>query len=264
LHPVALTQIILVLLFHDLLVPHLSLQRSRIFVGDVLDAGDPARIEPLHGAWMSASKVPGKDAIRVEPAALRLNFYTGGLEKPEQPYAYLSLEALLRDRMPPLEDLIVGGHPGAMGTGCAIAVIMGGLFMLYRGVIDYRIPLLTVVAAYAALMILPVPIAIRQFSREWHWLAIHQPTVGPALAVTFANYEIMAGPLLFVAFFLATSPSVRPLTRRSRALYALLIGVIAAALQLYVSVSLGPYLALLAVGLISPMLDRWFKPRTLV
>ena len=40
--------------------------------------------------------------------------------------------------------------------------------------------------------------------------------VGAALAVTFANYEVMTAPLLFTAFFLATSTAIRPLARCPR------------------------------------------------
>jgi hypothetical protein len=54
------------------------------------------------------------------------------------------------------------------------------------------------------------------------------------------------------------------MTRRARTLYALLIGILAAVFQLYVSVSIGPYLALLAVSLATPTLDKLFPPRTLV
>jgi electron transport complex protein RnfD len=84
------------------------------------------------------------------------------------------------------------------------------------------------------------------------------------VAITFVNYELMAGPLLFMAFFLATSSSIRPMAGRARVLYALLIGIAAAALQLYVSVQIGAYVALLLVSLLTPLLDRVFRPRTLV
>jgi Na+-translocating ferredoxin:NAD+ oxidoreductase RnfD subunit len=67
-----------------------------------------------------------------------------------------------------------------------------------------------------------------------------------------------------VAFYLAPAPGVRPLTRRGRTVYAVLIGVVAAMLQLYLDVSYGAYLALLMVGLFTPLLDRLFKPRPLV
>jgi len=46
--------------------------------------------------------------------------------------------------------------------------------------------------------------------------------------------------------------------RRSRAIYALVLGIAAATFQLYVSVSYGPYLALLVVSVLSAELDRWF------
>src|SRR5205814_5197420 len=158
----------------------------------------------------------------------------------------------------------VGGAPGPIGTSCIVAVIIGGLFLLYRGVIDYRVPLLIFLAAYVSLLILPIPVVIRETSRDWQWLAMRHRDVGVPLAITFANYEVMASPLLFMAFFFATSPAVRPLARLARTIYALLIGVVSSVLQLYVTVALGPYLALLGVSLLTPAFDKWFHPRTLV
>jgi electron transport complex protein RnfD len=165
--------------------------------------------------------------------------------------------------MPPLEDFVLAGQPGAIGTSSVIAVIIGGLFLLYRGVLDYRIPLLVCVSAFAALLVLPIPSVIAD-APHWRWAALRQPDIGWAVAITFANYEIMASPLIFMAFFLATSPSVRPMTRRGRTIYALLLGASSAALQLYLSVSYGPYFALLIVSLLTPALDRLFKVRPLV
>ena len=55
-------------------------------------------------------------------------------------------------------------------------------------------------------------------------MAFRRPDVGWAAGVTFANYELMASPLLFVAFFIATAGPVRPMAVRARIIYALLIG----------------------------------------
>jgi Na+-translocating ferredoxin:NAD+ oxidoreductase RnfD subunit len=74
----------------------------------------------------------------------------------------------------------------------------------------------------------------------------------------------MASPLLFVACFMATAPGVRPMTRRARALYAILVGILAAVAQLYLSVSFGPYVALVIASPLTPVLDRWLRPRPLV
>jgi Na+-translocating ferredoxin:NAD+ oxidoreductase RnfD subunit len=267
LHPVLLANLVLVMLFGGLLEPHYTLQRNRIFVGDVMDTGKADPDEPIRGRWISAPPIAGRDALHIpDLASQRLIDYTSPWHRPQR--QFMSLETLMRDAMPPLEDLIIGGHPGPIGTSCEIAVIIGGLFMLYRGVIDYRIPLLMILATYAAILVLPVPISIDsasgELSRHWHWLAIRRPGVGAALAVTFANYEIMSAPLLFTAFFLATSPAIRPLARRGRAVYAIFLGFLSAVAQLYFSVSVGPYLALLVGGILAAGLDRFFKPRTLV
>ena len=64
--------------------------------------------------------------------------------------------------------------------------------------------------------------------------------------------------------YLATAPAVRPMARRARVLYAAAAGALTAIFQLYLSVSWGPYLALLAASLLTPLMDRWFRPRALV
>ena len=263
-HPVLVVQLLMVVLFQDFLVPHYALQRQDLFKGDVLNAPMPAEgdrgLTPSRG--LDNIRLSSSPAVWSEPASRRLETYTSGLAAPER--SWTSLESLLRDEMPPLESLIIGGQPASIGSASAIAVIIGGLFLLYRGLIDYRIPLLIFAATFVCLLVLPIPTVISEDAEQWHWLAIRVPGVGGALAVTFADYEMMASPLLFAAFFLATAPAVRPMTRRARTIYAILIGVAAAIFQLYVSVSIGPYLALLAVSLATPTLDKVFTSKTLV
>ena len=267
LHPVAVIYLLMVVMFEPYLAPRLVLHRQRIFAGDLVDAALPPPLPPGEAApirsdaWTSYRETPGRDALYMENAAQRLVTFTTGRQTPAR--AALSLEELLRDYMPPLEDLIVGGHPGPIGAASAVAVIMGGLFLLYRGLIDFRVPLLICMSAIAAFLLLPIPVAVSESIRHWRTLGAHHG-VGWPVAITFVSYELMAGPLLFTAFYLASAPGVRPLTRRGRAVFAVLIGASAAALQLYVDVSYGPYLALLMIGMLTPILDRLFKPRPLV
>jgi electron transport complex protein RnfD len=166
--------------------------------------------------------------------------------------------------MPAMEDLVIGGQPGPIGTSSAVAIIVGGLFLLYRGLIDFRIPTLILFAAFITMLVLPIPTLISETTVDWHWIAFRQFGIGRAMAVTFVNYEIVASPLLFTAFFLATSPAVRPMARRARVVYAILIGVVSGVVQLYFSVAIGPYVALLLVSLLTPTFDKWLRPRTLL
>jgi Na+-translocating ferredoxin:NAD+ oxidoreductase RnfD subunit len=266
-HPVPIIYLGTLILFQPMLVPHFVLHRAHIFTGDLVEAALPPRTGPgelapvRKEAWFSYVDMPLHDALWSEPAAQRLVTFTTGAQTPAR--AALSLEELLRDTMPPLEDLIVGGAPAPLGLGSAVAVIMGGLFLLYRGLIDFRVPLLICLAAIGAFLVLPIPVAMSENIRHWRTLGLHAG-VGWPVAITFISYELMAGPLLFVAFYLASAPGVRPLTRRGRAVYAVLVGVATAALQLYLDVSYGAYLALLIIGLTTPLLDRVFQPRALV
>ena len=163
----------------------------------------------------------------------------------------------------PRASCVLAGNPGPIGTSSVIFVVIGGMFLLYRGVIDYRIPLLIVLVAFAALLVLPIPLSITEHGPRWTWLALREPSVGWAVAITFANYELAASPAVFMAFFLATYPAVRPMTRRGRTVFAVAAGLLTAALQLYVSVSWGPYLAMLVGGLLTPLADRVFQPKPL-
>jgi Na+-transporting NADH:ubiquinone oxidoreductase subunit NqrB len=293
---VLVTYLLLIAAFDQMMVPGAVLQRHRSFTGDLAKAAPPAppaRAYMKEG-YLKTPHVDDADALQLEPAATRLLAFTSGQKRPGR--SWLSLESLLRDEMPPLEDLIIGGQPGPIGATCAVAVIIGGLFLLYRGIIDFRVPLCIFVAAFVAFVSLPIPIIIKespdpdgggggggggassraavvasQGGPEWRWFIFREQyraqkvvDVGWAEAVTFANYEIMAGPMLLMMFFFATAPTLRPMAGRARVLYGLLVGVTAAGLQLYVSISYGPYLALLLVSLLTPTLDRITRQRPLV
>ena len=263
-HPVAVVFLLIASAFSVTLTPRAVLQRDHLVTGDVTDVPDvaPPRNAPIKEPWVTAPLIDGHDALLVRTAAVQLRDFTRGQAQLDR--GWLTLDEVIRDRLPPLEDLIIGGQPGPIGAGSAVAVIMGGLFLLYRGMIDYRVPLLIVLAAFATFLVLPIPVVITENVPRWRWFAAGQPNVGWSWAITFANYELMAGPLLFVACFLATAPGVRPMTKLARAVYAILVGVLAAVAQLYLSVSFGPYVALVLASPFTPLLDRWVRPRPLV
>jgi electron transport complex protein RnfD len=256
-HPVLATYLVIVALFGSSLVPSNVLQRNSLF-GDVLDTGRGAPLVPSNEPWISRPIVPGQAALRLPLAAEQLHQYTRGNEE-----SWVSMDAMVRDRMPPLQDLIIAGQPAPVGMGSIVAILIGGLFLLYRGLIDFRIPLLITISLMIALYILPVPIVIAD-KADWRWLAIRNPHVGWPTVMTFVHYEMLASPVFFMAMFLATDPSVRPMAKHSRAVYAIVIGILAAIGQRYVSVSVGPFIALLAGSLLTPFLDKALRPKPLV
>jgi len=264
-HPAVVTYLLLAVAFRAYLVPYWALAKEHAAAGDVLNAAPAAdEFDPLSpDPWLRRDPPDGHwQATKTMPAAVQLTAYTTGRLRPDR--GQMPMVEFVRDRMPPPEDLIVGGQPAPVGLGSGVAVIVGGLFLMYRGLIDFRIPLLACLCAFVALAVLPVPTAVRDAGPHWRWLAWREPGVGWETAFAFVSYELMAGPLLFVAFFLATNPALRPLSRRARALYAGVLGLLCGVGQLYVSASLGPYLALLVAGVLAAVFDRWFRPRPLV
>ena len=269
---------LVVLLGAAALTPHLVLRRGTVVTGDLLDYRREPLAELSLRPWLARESMSETAATWHVTAADRLSFYTVGFDQPER--RSFTLESLLRDRMPPMEDLIILGQPASIGMASTIAVIAGGLLLVYRGVSDARIPVVAVASAYVTLMIAPVPAAITREGPIWSWFPglgglrgwylsgdypwVPLGMVGWDVGLTFVHYELLAGPILFIAFFLAPLPSLRPLARRWRVVYALILGMLMALAQLYSSVAFGPFLALLAVSLLTPTLDRFTRARTLV
>ena len=246
-HPVILAYLLLAMLCREAFTPHLVLHRASLFVGDLVDV-DPSAVPAgsTEEPWIFLRDKPQHDAIHLgSSASQRLSQYTR--LRPAQ-RAPMPMEAMLRDHMPPLEDLVVGGHPGPIGSSSAIAAIIGGLFLLYWRLIDYRVPLIIVIIAFVGFAVVPA-------------MLMHGAYLDWANSITFANYEIMASPLVLMAFFLASDGTICPLGRRARTVYAALVGVVTVFCQLYVSVAYGPYIALGVVAVFSSRLQERFPEK---
>ena len=260
-HPAVVVYLLIAILYGPSLKSELVLQRNRLLMGDLFNTPRLTETRAMQFAWRARRILPGQDSIRSVPASQSLITFTQKQQAVDG--SKVSVETLLRDHLPVMEDFVLGVTPGGIGVTSAVAVIMGGLFLLYRGLIDYKIPMLITLSAWIALIALPEPVGSLDHL-QWRWFPGHVHGVGWAMGITLANYQILASPLLFMAFFLAGSPSVRPLSRKGRGIYALVIGVLAAGFQLYFSVSLGGYIALFLTGLMTPLLDRLMRGRALV
>lgn len=258
-YPLLLTLLLTTACFAPALMPHYVLYPNRLLGGDLLDTRAPVQVHTRTG-WSTLRSDSHYDAIWREPASHYLLQYSSGriaLSNQTIP----TLNGLLRGQMPPLEDLIIAGQPAPIGCASAIAIIVGGLFLLYRGLIDYRVPLLICLAAMVSFLILPIPLGSAR-THPWQGLIFQGQQLGWSTVLTFANYQLMAGPLLFMAIFLATDHSINPASRSARTIWSICVGFLTAFMQLYASISTGPYIALLVMGLITTLLNRRIRPNT--
>ncbi len=251
-HPLLLTYLVLAALFHQVLIPHSILHRRDIVTGDLADVSPVLSTseEPWYRQRQSGNE---HSSLWFEStAARRLSDYTSARQSHG---SWPSLEALIRSAMPPLEDMVIGGHPAAVGLSSAIAILVGGLFLIYRRVVPAGVPVVLILTAYLCFFVLPVPVVMTPQGPLWRPLVAPRAHEDIATVITFANYELMATPLLFIAFFLAPLSGICPRQRPARTRYAFLLGILIAASQIYVSASFGPYLALAIVNLLSPTLE---------
>ena len=142
----------------------------------------------------------------------------------------------------PPADLWLGIVAGSIGETSAVLLLLGGLYLALKRVIDWRIPiaLLGAVAVLSAIL---------------HGLdAERHPTVLTALG---------GGGLMLGAWFFATDPGISPTTRRGAWIYGLIIGALVVVMRQFSGHAEGVVYALLLGSALTPHIDRWTRPRPL-
>lgn len=217
------------------------LRPHNLFAGDILDTRADDRASGSAEAWMDLPREAGHVALQTPPAATALQDFLHNRPPPGRPNQ--TVARLVSDDLPPLEDLVIGGHPASIGRGSMVALLIGGLFLVYRGVTPLRVPALALLACYLTLIVLPIPAGVGT-GHTRHWLFERDPRVGWAAGLTLVHYLLAVSAMPIAATFLATRPDVRPTGRGKAGLFAILFGIVAAIATVFVSVTGGAVLAL--------------------
>ena len=227
------------------------LRPRAIFAGDVYDERVADRPAGTAEPWMELAGPATEKVLITPPAAPRLQAFlhtrtnSGDGTRDGRPSP--TVARLLSDDLPPLEDLVVGGHPSAVGRGSLIALLVGGLLLVYRGLTPLRVPVLALLAAYVTIAVLPMPTGAGGGRR---WLIANDPRVGWAAGLTLVHYLLAASAVPAVATFLLPQPTVRP--HRFAGLFAVVFGVLAGVATVFLHVAGGALAALLVVRMIWP------------
>ena len=158
---------------------------------------------------------------------------------------------LFRDHLPPWRDTLWGTVGGGIGETCTIALVLSGLYLIYRGLLrwqSFTAALLTVVALAA---VLPV-----RLGGELVWLPGFT-TQGQFFAgLAPVLFHLTGGGLLLSCLLLFADPLTTPLTARGHAVFGVGVGVITMAAR-YVGFTPGScYWAVLVMNTLVPLIDR--------
>ncbi|MFQ6069572.1 MAG: RnfABCDGE type electron transport complex subunit D [Candidatus Aminicenantales bacterium] len=151
-------------------------------------------------------------------------------------------EAVVHGTLTPLKELFWGNTGGCLGETSALALLIGGIFLLLRRVIDWRIPL-------------GIIISLSSFTGIF-WLANPGKYASPL-------FHLLSGGLMIGAFFMATDIVTSPITPRGTWIYALGIGIVIGLIRLFGGYPEGVMYAILFMNAFVPLLNRVTRPRIL-
>lgn len=142
-------------------------------------------------------------------------------------------EGAFEPGMTDIIDALVGNIGGCIGETCAIALIIGGIYLLVKKVISWRIPV-TYIATVFILTFL--------FGR-------------------MPVYELFIGGLMLGAFFMATDYSSSPITPKGQIIMGIGCGILTSLIRVYGGYPEGVSYSILIMNLFVPLIDRYTQPK---
>ncbi|HUN14669.1 MULTISPECIES: RnfABCDGE type electron transport complex subunit D [Alistipes] len=143
-----------------------------------------------------------------------------------------------------VQDLLLGNMPGSLGEVAALALFAGFVYLLWRRVITWHIPVtvLVTMAAFAFVVAL---------SRGAEEAALWQ----------FPLFHVLAGGAMLGAIFMATDYSTSPMTVRGGVIFAVGIGAITMCIRLWGAYPEGMSFAILIMNSTVPLINKYVKPK---
>lgn len=146
----------------------------------------------------------------------------------------------LASELPSLQNLFIGGVGGSLGEVSAAAIILGGLYMIFKKIISWHIPVsfITTVAIFTGIM----------------WQVNPEHYINPM-------FHLLAGGLMLGAIFMATDMVTSPMTYKGMILYGIGCGILTVLIRLWGSYPEGVSFAILIMNAVVPLINKGFKPK---
>ncbi len=130
-------------------------------------------------------------------------------------------------------ELLLGNHGGSMGETCAVALLLGGLYLILRKVIAPTIPVVYIGTA-----------AVLSFLLGLDPLE-----------------QVLSGGLLLGAIFMATDYTTSPITKWGKVIYAVGCGVLTILIRTFAEVPEGVSFSILIMNILTPHIENATAPR---
>ncbi len=178
---------------------------------------------------------PAQMTIWPEPGIFPLN-YTDAVTGPTT----LTMIKGHFGELPDYTSMLLGKMGGSFGEVGAIALLIGFIYMLWKKIITWHIPVVTV-------------LTVAIFTGIMH-------AVNPSLYVN-PLIHILSGGLLLGAIFMATDYVTSPMSKTGMVIYAVGIGLLTSVIRLFGAYPEGVSFAILIMNALTPLINMYVKPK---
>lgn len=137
-------------------------------------------------------------------------------------------------------DYFVGNIGGSLGEVSALAILIGAIYLLCRRIISWHIPVSFIGTAFIFSGIL--------------WLCDKTAFVDPLTT-------ILTGGIMLGACFMATDMVTSPMTKAGQLVFGFGCGLLTIIIRNWGNYPEGVSFAILLMNAVTPLLNRWFKPK---
>ena len=138
--------------------------------------------------------------------------------------------------------MFIGMHGGSMGEVSAVALLIGGLFLIWKKIISPIIP-----AAFIGTVFV--------------FAAIYYAATGTGDPLQMAIFHVLAGGVMLGAFFMATDYVTSPILPMGKVIFGVGCGLITMLIRLFGSYPEGVSFSILLMNVLCPLIDNFCQKR---
>ncbi len=142
--------------------------------------------------------------------------------------------------LPTYSDLFIGNIGGSLGEISVVLLLIGFIFMLFKKVISWHIPVSVIGSIFIFTGIL--------------WLVNPDQNINPV-------YHILTGGVMLGAIFMATDMVTSPMSKWGQLIFGVGIGVITVCIRVWGAYPEGISFAILIMNAFTPLINKFVKPK---
>ena len=137
-----------------------------------------------------------------------------------------------------VDEMFIGQIPGSLGEVSAVALLIGGAYLIWRKVINWQTP----VAYIATVAVLTFLFPKQGTGLEW------------------MLYSVFGGGLFLGAFFMATDYATSPVTKKGQLIFGIGCGLFTVLIRYFGSYNEGVCYSIMVMNLCVALIDKYTKP----